>query len=286
MSPAAPPGDDEARARERARALEPTIPNIARVYNYWLGGKDNYAADREAARKVAADRPEVVAASLANRAYHSRVVRFLAAECGIRQFLDVGTGLPAPQNTHEVAQRVAPESLVVYVDNDPNVLAHAQALMRGNCDYVDSDLRDTARVLAGAHTLDLTRPVGLLFLAVLQFIPDTDDPAGLVASLAAALAPGSYVAISHMTTELGPGAVSTAVQSYNSQVSVPLNPRTRDEVTGLLGGLALVPPGVVQIEQWRPDIPLEAPDLPPEVTYLPGRAGLRADMYAAVSRLP
>ncbi len=283
------PGDGTATARGASDALDPRIPNVARIYNYLLGGKDNYAADRAAAQKVLQDRPEVVQATLANRAYLSRVVQFLAGECGIRQFLDIGTGLPAPENTHEVAQRFSPDCRVVYVDNDPNVLSHAHALMTGNCDYVDADLRDVPRILAGAHSLDFSRPVAVLMLAVLQFVSDSDDPPGVVAALARALAPGSYVAISHMTAEFDPDAVGPAVETYNASVTVPIHPRGHDGVAALLGGLELVAPGVVQIEQWRPDIPLDLASLPPEVTYLHrdrNRAGLRADVYAAAARVP
>ncbi|HEY1616312.1 MAG TPA: SAM-dependent methyltransferase, partial [Streptosporangiaceae bacterium] len=166
--------------------------------------------------------------------------------------------------------------------------SHAHALMTGNCDYVDADLRDVPRILAGAHSLDFSRPVAVLMLAVLQFIPDSDDPPGVVAALARAMAPGSYVAISHMTAEFDPDVVGPAVHTYNASVTVPIHPRNRDQVAGLLGGLELIDPGVVQIERWRPDIPLDLAGLPPEVTYLHRdrhRAGLRADLYAAAARV-
>jgi SAM-dependent methyltransferase len=176
------------------------------VYGYWLGGKDHYLADREAAEEVIHRRPQVVAGARANRAFLARVVRYLAAECGIRQFLDIGTGLPSPSNTHDVAQAVAADCRIVYVDNDPLVLAHARALLtstrEGSCDYLDTDLRDTAAVLTGASwTLDFDRPAAVLLLAVLHFIPDTDDPAGIVATFARQLTPGSYLVISHLTSD-------------------------------------------------------------------------------------
>ncbi len=162
--------------------LRTDVPHPARVYNYWLGGKDHYPADRAAAEEVMRVRPEVVGTALANRYFLARVVRHLVTHCGIRQFLDIGTGLPAPDNTHEVAQREAPDCRIVYADNDPLVLAHARALLtstpHGVCGYIDADLRDTARILSEAkRTLDLTQPVAVLLLAVLHLIPDTDDPA-------------------------------------------------------------------------------------------------------------
>ena len=167
--------------------FDPSVPHPARVYGYWLGGKDHYPADRKAAEEVIRLRPQVVAGARANRAFLARVVRYLAADCGIRQFIDIGTGLPAPDNTHELAQAVAADSRIVYVDNDPLVLVHARALLtstpQGVCDYLDADLRDTATIVTQAsNALDLTQPVAVLLLAVLHFIPDRDDPAGIVAT--------------------------------------------------------------------------------------------------------
>jgi len=188
--------------RDAAPAIpvDPAVAHPARVYNYWLGGKDHYLADRSAGDAVKRHRPQVVAGARANRAFLARVVRFLAADCGIRQFLDIGTGLPAPDSTHEVAQRVAPDCAVAYVDNDPLVLVYARALLtstqQGRCGYIDADLRDPAAILAQASgTLDFTRPIAVLLLAVLHFLPDADDPAGIIATLARALAPGSYLVI-------------------------------------------------------------------------------------------
>ena len=203
--------------------FDPSVPHPARVYAYWLGGKDHYPADRHAAEEVIRHRPQVVAGARANRAFLTRVVRYLAAECGIRQFLDIGTGLPAPNSTHEVAQAVAPDSRVVYVDNDPLVLVHARALLtsapQGACDYVEADVRNTAAVLAGARwTLDFTRPAAVLLLAVLHFIADADDPAGIVSALARQLAPGSFVVISHLTSDFAPGPVTAGVKAYNALV--------------------------------------------------------------------
>jgi SAM-dependent methyltransferase len=236
--------------------FDPSVPHPARVYAYWLGGKDHYPADRHAAEEVIRRRPQVVAGARANRAFLTRVVRFLAAECGIRQFLDIGTGLPAPDNTHEVAQAITPDSCVVYVDNDPLVLVHARALLtstgRGSCDYVDADLRDTPAVMAAAaRTLDFTRPAAILLLAVLHFISDADDPAAIVSALARQLAPGSFVVISHLTSDFAPGPVTAGVAAYNTLVPTALIPRSHAQVSALFGGLPLVPPGVVPVTEWR-----------------------------------
>jgi O-methyltransferase involved in polyketide biosynthesis len=253
-----------------------SVAHPARVYAYWLSGKDHFPADRKAAEEVIRLRPQVVAGARANRAFLARVVRYLAADRGVRQFLDLGTGLPCPDNTHEVAQQVAAESRVVYVDNDPLVLTHARALLTstppGACDYIEADLRDTSAILAGAaHTLDLTRPVAVLALAVLHFIPDTDDPTGIVARMAGALAPGSFIAVSHLTTDFAPDQVAAAVTAYNTQASTAVTPRTHAQVTALLGGLPLVAPGVVPVTQWRPP-----------VAGLPHR--MTADLYAGLAR--
>ena len=237
-------------------ALDPGVAHPARVYNYWLGGKDHYEADRAAGDEVARRRPHVVAGARAHRAFLARAVRYLAGDCGIRQFLDIGTGLPAPGSTHELAQQVAPESAVAYVDNDPLVLVYARALLtsgpRGRCGYIDADLRDPAAILARASaTLDFARPVGVLLLAVLHFLSSADDPAGIVAALARALAPGSYLVISHLTADLAPGQVGSAVAAYNTAVPGGVIPRSHAEVTALFGGLPLVPPGVVPLTEWR-----------------------------------
>jgi len=257
--------------------FDPSVPHPARVYSYWLGGKDHYPADREVAEEVIRRRPQVVAGARANRAFLARVVRYLAGECGIRQFLDIGTGLPAPNSTHQVAQAIAPDSRIVYVDNDPLVLVHARALLtsapQGSCDYIETDLRNTTAVLAGvARTLDLSRPVAVLLLAVLHFLADTDDPAAVVAALARRLAPGSFVVISHLTADFAPGPVAAGVEAYNTLVPTTLVPRSHAQVSALFGGLSLVPPGVVPITEWRPAI----------VSPLPHAA----DLYAGMARAP
>jgi len=262
-----------------ALRFDPSVPHPARVYAYWLGGKDHYLADRQAAEEVIRRRPQVVAGARANRAFLARVVRYLAADCGIRQFLDIGTGLPAPDSTHEVAQAIAPDARIVYCDNDPLVLVHARALLTGTrqgcCDHVEADLRDTAAILAGAaRTLDFTQPVAVLLLAVLHFIPDADDPAGIVAALTAALTPASAVVISHLTADLAPGQVSAGVAAYNSLVPAGITARTHTQVSALFGSLPLVPPGVVPVAQWRSaqaSMPRQPADLYAGVARVPGR---------------
>jgi hypothetical protein len=248
------------------------------VYAYWLGGKDHFDADRRVAQDVMRLRPQVVASARANRAFLARVVRYLAADCGIRQFVDIGTGLPAEGNTHEVAQGVAPECQVVYCDNDSLVLVHARALLssrpEGVCGYVEADLREPEVILSqAAQILDFTQPTAILLLAVLHFITESDDPAGIVAKLAGGLVPGSFVAISHLTGDYAPEQVAAAVAAYNAQVSAPAIPRTHAEVCGLFGELPLVEPGVVPVPEWRP-----------VVAGLPHRH--TADLYAGLASVP
>src|SRR5580658_670942 len=191
---------DAAGSARAALELDTTVSHSARIWNYWLGGKDNYAVDREAGDKVAAMLPSIVAQARADRAFLGRAVRYLAGEAGIRQFLDIGTGLPTADNTHEVAQRVAPDARIVYVDNDPLVLSHARALLtssrEGVCNYIDADLREPDKILAeAAKTLDFTQPVALLLLGVLHHIPDTGQAQEIVRRLVAGLPPGSFLAI-------------------------------------------------------------------------------------------
>jgi hypothetical protein len=256
--------------------FDPSAPHPARVYAYWLGGKDTYAADRQAAEEVIRLRPEVVASARANRAFLTRVVRFLAADCGVRQFLDIGTGLPAPDNTHQVAQGVAPACRVVYVDNDPVVMAHARALLTstgtGACDYIQADLHDPAAILTeAARTLDFTKPVGVLLLAILHFISDASDPGGIVATLTGQIVPGSYLALSHLTADRAHEQVSAAAAAYNALAPVSVVPRTHAQVTGLFGGLPLLAPGVVPASEWRPRI---------------GAVPQPCDLFAGVARIP
>jgi len=238
------------------------VPHNARVYNYLLGGKDNFAADREAGERFVAAYPNVVHSVRANRAFLARAVRFLASDMGIRQFLDIGTGIPTANNTHEVAQRFAPGSRIVYVDNDPIVLSHAQALLKSNregqCAYIDADLREPEKILAGARDiLDFARPVAVMLVAVLQLVDDADDPAGIAGRLMAACAPGSFLVISHPASDLDAG-LDTATRQFNQSGREPATNRDRAAVTRLFDGYELVEPGVVQVAKWRPDSELEA----------------------------
>ena len=262
------------RFKPETRPFDPGTPHPARVYNVWLGGKDAYAADRMAAAEVARCRPQVVAGARANRAFLARAVRYLAGQQGIRQFLDIGPGLPAPDATHTVAQAIAPDSRIVYVDNDSIVLTHARALLvstpQGACDYVYGDLRDPETILKQAsRTLDFSQPIAVILVAVLHFLPEASDPQGIVATLAAALAPDSLLAISHLTGDFAPEQVEAGVAAYNGLVSAPITPRSHAQVTALFGGLPLVAPGVVPVADWRP-------------SRGPVR-GISADVYAGVA---
>ena len=241
----------------RIAGLDTSVAHPARVYDYWLGGKDNFAADREAAERVLAVTPGLRFRVRANRAFLGRATRYLAADAGIRQFLDIGTGIPTGDNTHEVAQREAPDSRVVYVDNDPIVLLHAQALLRstpqGATDYLQADLRDPDAIMdRAASVLDFSQPVAVMLLGVLHLIQDSEDPWGIVAQLMAAVPPGSYLAISHPAIDIH-HAQADAQRVYNERVSTPQTLRTRDQVARFFTGLELVEPGLVQVHQWRPD---------------------------------
>jgi trans-aconitate methyltransferase len=240
-----------------------SVAHIARVYDYWLGGKDNYTADRVVAEQVMQAYPDIVYSVRANRAFLARVVRYLAGEAGIRQFLDIGTGIPTADNTHEVAQSVAPESRVVYVDNDAIVLAHARALLAsdpaGITDYIDADLRDTGTTLAeAARTLDFSEPVAVMLLGILHMIPDDDDPFAIVAALMEALPPGSFLAVSHPASDISAAEGAEAARRYNAQAAESATFRSRAEVVRLFEGLDLVEPGVVRVPEWRPRSEIEA----------------------------
>ena len=239
-------------------ATNPNVPNPARVYDALLGGKDNFAADRAVAAKLAAAKPAVRHNVRANRAFLGRVVRYLAAEAGIRQFLDLGTGLPSLDNTHEVAQRVALKSRVVYVDNDPIVIAHARAMLisspEGATAYLNADIRDPESILEqAAETIDLDRPVAVILLGVLYMIPDADEPYGKVASYVDAVAPGSYLAISHPASDVDAEEAAEAARRYDNSLPTTQTNRSRAQVTKFFDGLELVEPGVVQLNKWRPD---------------------------------
>ena len=235
----------------------------ARVYDYWLGGKDNFAADREAGELALQAYPQLAQAVRANRKFLARAVRYLTREAGVTQFLDLGTGIPAADNTHQVAQREAPQSRVVYVDNDPVVLLHASALLRscspGVCDYIEADLRDPAGILdRAARTLDFTQPVALMLLAIMQFIPDEENPVGLVSTLLKGLPSGSYLVLSHPTDDFNPNEQGESIRRYNERVTDPATLRDREGTTRFFAGLELLEPGVVGVSQWRPDSDLTA----------------------------
>ncbi len=243
--------------------FDTSVPHIARVYDYWLGGKDNFAADREAGDAVLNVYPELASSVRANRAFLARTVRYLVAQEGIRQFLDIGTGIPAANNTHEVGQAAAPDCRIVYVDNDPIVLAHARALLKsspqGATDYIDADLRDPEAILAQAErTLDFARPVAVMLVAVFHCIGDDDDPAGIVSKLMAATVPGSSLTLSHPASDIAAAAGAQAISRYSALGGERPTFRSRDEVTALFDGLELVPPGIVVVPEWRPDSELEA----------------------------
>jgi hypothetical protein len=262
MDEAPPPGDgdgDGDGGQARRPPFDISVANQARIYDYLLGGKDNYAADRAAVDAVLKVAPEMGFAARANRAFLGRVVRYLAAEAGIRQFLDIGTGIPTAGNTHQVAQAVAPESRVVYVDYDPVVLAHARALLTsseaGATEYIDADLRDTARILrGGARLLDFAKPVAVTMLMILHVIPDSEDPYALVAAVMEALPPGSFLALSHLGSDL---LDQEAKQGFEDIVRRSAQQqyigRSREQMARFFAGTDLVEPGFVRVEEWRPD---------------------------------
>jgi hypothetical protein len=243
--------------------LDTGVAHIARVYDYWLGGKDNFEADRIAGDEVIEAFPGTASSVRANRAFLARTVRYLVREEGIKQFLDIGTGIPSANNTHEVAQSLVPESRVVYCDNDPLVLAHARALLRGSQEgataYLDADLRDTEKILHdGAKTLDFGQPVGVMLVAVLHLVDEESDPASIVARLMDAVPPGSTLTISHPPNDMHTGAMAKAGSSLSRLLTQPTTFRSKDQVTSFFAGLELIPPGVVPIQQWHPDTEEEA----------------------------
>jgi len=242
--------------------FDTSVPHVARVYDYWLGGKDNFAADRAMGERTLQAYPNLVYSVRANRAFLARTVRFLARQ-GIRQFLDVGTGIPTANNTHEVAQGIAPESRIVYVDNDPIVLSHAKALLKstpeGACAYLDADLRDPDTILAGAaNTLDFARPVAVMLIAVMHFIGDDAEASAIMNRLMAACVPGSYVALSHAASDIDAVQMAEMIRRLNESTAEKTTLRDRAGVTRLFDGLELVEPGVIRAAEWRPDTDLEA----------------------------
>ncbi|GAB2814576.1 SAM-dependent methyltransferase [Streptomyces daliensis] len=236
--------------------IDASVPHSARIWTYWLGGKDHFDADRAAGDSFLETFPGIAELARTGRYFLGRAVRHLAGEAGIRQFLDVGTGLPTVDNTHEVAQRVAPDSRIVYVDNDPLVLVHAQALLtsspEGATDYISADVRDTDAILeAAARTLDLSRPVGLMLMGILAHVDSYDEARSVVRRLMDGLPSGSYLAVRDGSTT--DEAYARAMEQYNASGAVPYHLRTPEEIAGFLDGLDLVPPGVVPCPRWRPD---------------------------------
>ncbi len=246
------------------RGFDPSVAHPARVYDYWLGGKDNFEADRIAGEDTIAAYPAIRASARANRAFLARSVRYLADEQGIRQFLDVGTGLPTASNTHEVAQSVAPESRIVYVDNDPLVLSHARALLtsspEGVTAYLDADLRDTDEILElAAETLDFSQPVAIMLLAILHYIPDLVEAQAIVARLVGAVPSGSYLVASHAASDISPEQMAEMIKRLNEHLAEGNHVgRPRHVVAQFFDGLDLVEPGVVKVTQWRPASRVEA----------------------------
>ncbi len=262
------PAVNDARARIRTDQ-----PHTARIWNYWLGGKDNYPVDQQAGDRIRQLHPGIGDYALADRRFLGRAVRRLVGEYGIRQFLDIGTGLPSADNTHEVAQRIAPESRIVYVDNDPIVLAHAEALLtstpEGRTDYLDEDLRNVETILEhAARTLDLDEPVALMLLGVVIFVEEDEEAYGLVRRLVDALPAGSHLVLSHTVTRPDMPDVDAAVAFWNEHGTPKLTQRTPEAVTRFFDGLELLPPGVVSCSRWHPET--GDGELPAEVAMFGG----------------
>jgi S-adenosyl methyltransferase len=257
--------------------FDTSVAHCARVYDYWLGGKDNFAADRAAAEQAIRDCPDIVPTARANRGFLARTVRFLTAEAGIRQFLDIGTGIPTENNTHDVAQAVAPDSRVVYVDNDPLILVHARALLASHPDgataYEEADLRDPGRILdLAAGLLDFRRPVAVLLLAILHHVDDEDDPYEIVATLMNAVPPGSYLVVSHPASDIGSEAAAKMARNLNEIMAEKITARDHATVARFFDGLELVAPGLVRVSDWRPPAGSDA--------------GFPAAIWAGVARKP
>ncbi|HEX2316003.1 MAG TPA: SAM-dependent methyltransferase [Thermomonospora sp.] len=267
---------DDSTPAQVPPGIDTTVPQSARIWNYWLGGKDNYPVDQQAGDAYAKVYPAIVDMARATRYFLARGVRYLAGEVGIRQFLDIGTGLPTVDNTHEVAQRVAPESRIVYVDNDPLVLAHARALLNstpeGKTDYIDADLREPEKILAAASaTLDFDKPVALMLMGILGHLQDFDEAVTVVRRLIDGLPSGSY--FMHYDSTATDDSFLEAQQGYDDTGAIPYVLRTPQELARLYEGLELVEPGLVSCSLWRPD---PSPFGPPEPV----------DAYCGVARKP
>jgi SAM-dependent methyltransferase len=252
-------GINDAGAQQVPPEIDTNVPQSARVYDYWLGGKDNFPADRAMGEAIAEQVPTIRTQVRAQRAFLGRTVRYLVREAGIRQFLDVGTGIPTAGNVHDVAQEFAPQSRVLYVDNDPIVLAHSRALVpsarEGRVAFILADLREPEAILgdpALAKTLDLTQPVGLVLIGIMHHLRDQDDPRRIVATLVDALASGSFLVLSQTTPDFNPEAMR-GLAAVSEQGGIPNVPRTFADTEPFFSGLELVEPGLVPIVAWRPD---------------------------------
>jgi len=259
----APTASEAAPEPGDAPAFDTSVAHVARVYNYWLGGKDNFAADRAAAQQAMAAFPDIVNSARANRAFLRRAVTYLAGTAGIRQFLDIGTGIPSANNTHEVAQSVAADCRIVYVDNDPVVLAHARALLtstpEGATDYIDADLRNADEILAKARqTLDFNEPIAVMLMAILQHLSDDHDPYGTVARLMAAVPSGSYLALSHPAKDIHAAEMAEMANRLNQTMAEKVTFRGQSEVAPFFAGLELLEPGMTNVPDWRPESEEEA----------------------------
>jgi hypothetical protein len=248
--------------------------NVARVYDYWLGGSHNFLTDQDLGRAIAAVEPNIRAMARANRAFLGRAVRFLAA-AGVRQFLDIGSGIPTEGNVHEIAELAAPGAHVVYADIDPVAVAHSKAILAANTSaaVIEADLREPETILTNAtvgELIDFSQPTGLLLVAVLHFIADAEDPWQIIATLRDALAPGSYLALCHATDESRPSLAQATQKVYSSGVSTKGGPRSRADILRFFDGFDLVDPGLVFMPQWRPDSPADVPDDPSQFWGLVG----------------
>jgi hypothetical protein len=260
-----PPGTDTSKA------------NTARVYDWWLGGTHNFRADQDAARALIAVEPNMRAMARANRAFLGRAVRYLATEGGIRQFLDIGSGIPTQRNVHQVAEEAAPGSRVVYADNDDVVVGHSKLMLDGNpsATVIQADLRDPATILDSPETsrlIDFSLPVGVLLVSVLHLIPDSDHPQEALAALRAALAPGSYLVIGHACPDSRPDVAAAVQAVYNNRVAASGALRSRAQIARFFDGFTLVEPGLVWLPEWRPDSPDDVPDDPASFWGLVGVA--------------
>jgi len=268
--------DGTSAAGQVSSRIDTTVPHSARMWDYWLGGKNYYEVDQMAGDQVRAIHPGILDYARADRAFLGRAVTHLTRDAGIRQFLDIGTGLPTADNTHQVAQRIAPEARIVYTDNDPIVLAHARALLtsspEGATDYIDADLHDPDAILeAATRTLDFDRPIAVMLLGIVMFVEDTERARAIVRRLMDAVPSGSYLALSHTITAPGLEDVDAAVAYWNSVGTPKLHQRTPEEIARFFDGLELLEPGVVSCSRWRPE-PSANGELPDEVAFYCGVA--------------